>query len=77
MDLVTFFRTAIAVIFALFCGAVVFSIVGLFAGNTYFILRNFFKKEKNTIEISEIRGADKGLAVEKDKEFDRTLPKAI
>jgi len=46
MDLAAFFRMAIPIALALFCGGLILTSIVIFVGNSFFILKNCFRKEE-------------------------------
>ena len=76
MDLVGFFRMAIVVTLAIFCGGLVLTIIVMFVGNAFYILKNYLKREETIVEVKERLGEGKSLRFERTKKFKETLPKA-
>ena len=46
MDSILFLRTTIAIMLGLFCGGLIFTIIIILIGNTYYILKYAFEKSK-------------------------------
>ena len=76
MDLAAFFRIAIPIALALFCGGLILTIIVIFVGNSFFILKNCFKNEENIIGDYEGSSKYKNLNHGREKRLGRTLPKA-
>ncbi len=76
MELVAFFRMAIAITLALLCGGLILAINVMFIGNAYYILKNSFKREETIVEAKERLSKVKSLHNRKAKNLHETMPKA-
>ena len=76
MDLAAFFRIAISVVLAIFSVGLILAINVIFFGNTYYILKNCFKRGENKTEFDQGPKREKIFEYEKPNRIDRKLPKA-
>ena len=76
MELVAFFRMAIAIVLALFCVGLILAINVIFFGNAFYILKNSFQKKKNIVGAKEELSRIKGVNNEEARSLKQTMPKA-
>jgi hypothetical protein len=76
MELVAFFRMAIAIVLALFCVGLILAINVIFFGNAFYILKNSFQKKKNIVGAKEELSRIKSINNEEARNLKQTMPKA-
>ena len=76
MDLVAFFRMAIPITLALFCGGLILALNVIFIGNACYVLKNCFKKGENIVDAKNRLSKGNNLHTQKPKHLDETMPKA-
>ena len=76
MDLVSFFRTAIPVVLAVFSVGVILMINVIFIGNACYVLRRCFRKEENIDVANKEQNKSIALPFNKPRDSKDILPKA-